>query len=126
MRASDTEREAVGERLRAALAAGRLDLAEYDRRIQASLNAATRGELVPLTADLPTDDRARRIAVDTRTWYREWWSWVGVGLVLTAIWGVNCLRHEELRFYWPVVPLGVWAAVLIAAAIWYDPGEKES
>jgi hypothetical protein len=125
MRASDAERAEVTDRLRAALDEGRLDLAEYDRRVQATLTATTTGELVPLTSDLPTDDRARRIAADARGWYREWGAWLGGAVIMTAIWGVNCLRHGEPDFYWPVAPLGIWAAILVAAAVWYDPDDKD-
>ncbi|AOT59077.1 hypothetical protein A4G23_01908 [Streptomyces rubrolavendulae] len=53
MRASDTEREAVAERLRDALAEGRLDMAEFDERLDAAYRAKTHGELVPLVRDLP-------------------------------------------------------------------------
>jgi hypothetical protein len=53
-RASDAEREAVADRLRTAAADGRLDPDELDERLSAAYGARTTGELVPLTADLPT------------------------------------------------------------------------
>ncbi|MGA8113839.1 MAG: DUF1707 domain-containing protein [Actinocatenispora sp.] len=53
MRISDTEREEVVERLRAALGEGRLELAEFDERVQSTYRAKTYRDLVPLTADLP-------------------------------------------------------------------------
>nr|WP_023588491.1 DUF1707 domain-containing protein [Streptomyces thermolilacinus] len=53
MRASDTEREGIAERLRDALAEGRLDMAEFEERLDAAYRAKTRGELVPLVSDLP-------------------------------------------------------------------------
>ncbi|WP_143660749.1 DUF1707 SHOCT-like domain-containing protein, partial [Streptomyces fradiae] len=46
------EREAVAERLRDALAEGRLDMAEFDERLDAAYRAKTHGELVPLVRDL--------------------------------------------------------------------------
>ncbi|HEY2636950.1 MAG TPA: DUF1707 domain-containing protein [Solirubrobacteraceae bacterium] len=52
-RASDAEREAVADRLRAATAEGRLDPSELDERLTATFAARTRADLVPLTADLP-------------------------------------------------------------------------
>src|SRR4051794_11964263 len=54
VRASDAERDATVERLREAAAEGRLTLEELADRIEAASKAVTRGELVPLTADLPT------------------------------------------------------------------------
>jgi hypothetical protein len=53
IRASDTEREAVVERLRVATVEGRLTLGELTERTEAAYTATTRGELVPITADLP-------------------------------------------------------------------------
>ncbi|MCE7078712.1 DUF1707 domain-containing protein [Streptomyces sp. ST2-7A] len=53
MRASDTDREAVAERLREAAAEGRIDLTELDERLERTFGAKTYRELEPLTADLP-------------------------------------------------------------------------
>ena len=54
VRASDAEREAVVERLRVATVEGRLTLSELTERTEAAYTATTRGDLVPITADLPT------------------------------------------------------------------------
>jgi Domain of unknown function (DUF1707)/Cell wall-active antibiotics response 4TMS YvqF len=64
VRASDDEREAVVERLRAASAEGRLTLEELATRTEAAYVARTRGELVGVTADLP--ERVSRTTADTR------------------------------------------------------------
>jgi hypothetical protein len=53
VRASDAEREAVVERLRVATVEGRLTLSELTERTEAAYTATTRGDLVPITADLP-------------------------------------------------------------------------
>ncbi|MEW2087118.1 DUF1707 domain-containing protein [Streptomyces sp. NPDC005283] len=53
MRASDSERERVAERLREAVAEGRLDMEEFGQRLDAAYRARTHGELVPLVSDLP-------------------------------------------------------------------------
>ncbi|HEV2930552.1 MAG TPA: DUF1707 domain-containing protein [Propionibacteriaceae bacterium] len=53
VRASDAEREAVVERLRVATVEGRLTLGELTERTEAAYTATTRGDLVPITADLP-------------------------------------------------------------------------
>ncbi len=53
MRASDSEREAVVERLRIASTEGRLTLAELTDRTEAAYLAQTQGELAQITADLP-------------------------------------------------------------------------
>src|ERR1700755_1783283 len=51
-RASDADRDRVLELLRAAVADGRLDRAEFDERVDAALAARTIDALTPLTADL--------------------------------------------------------------------------
>ena len=53
MRAADADRERVAERLRAALEEGRLDLHEYDERLQGAYAAKTYGDLDALLTDLP-------------------------------------------------------------------------
>jgi hypothetical protein len=53
VRASDAEREEVAAQLGRAVGEGRLTLAEFSDRVGQAHGAATRGELVPLTADLP-------------------------------------------------------------------------
>jgi hypothetical protein len=52
LRASDADRDRVIELLRAAVADGRLDPAEFDERLDAALAARTIDALAPLTADL--------------------------------------------------------------------------
>ncbi|MCZ7460042.1 DUF1707 SHOCT-like domain-containing protein [Streptomyces sp. WMMC940] len=53
MRASDAERERIAERLRDAVAEGRLDMDEFEERLDAAYKARTHGELEPLVRDLP-------------------------------------------------------------------------
>ncbi|MFE9025856.1 DUF1707 domain-containing protein [Streptomyces iakyrus] len=53
LRASDADRERVAEILRDALAEGRLDMAEFEERLDATYRARTYGELAPITRDLP-------------------------------------------------------------------------
>jgi hypothetical protein len=52
LRASDADRDQVIDLLRAAVADGRLDPAEYDERVETALSARTFEALAPLTADL--------------------------------------------------------------------------
>lgn len=53
LRASDADRDRVVEQLRDALAEGRLDMQEFEERLEAAYAARTYGELAPLTRDLP-------------------------------------------------------------------------
>ena len=53
LRAADADRERVAEVLRDALAEGRLDMAEFEERLEQTYQARTYGELAPITRDLP-------------------------------------------------------------------------
>ncbi|WP_199816609.1 DUF1707 domain-containing protein [Streptomyces griseus] len=119
LRVSDQERDAALDVLAAALAEGRLDPHEHAERAEAALAARTAGELAALTADLPVPPpgRAEAAREQRAKGYAEWRHWLGGLVVLSAIWGVNCLHEGELAFYWPVTPLGIWAAALVARAI---------
>ncbi|GGX89348.1 DUF1707 SHOCT-like domain-containing protein [Streptomyces fructofermentans] len=53
LRASDADREQVAEVLRDALAEGRLDMEEFEERLEATYAARTYKALEPITRDLP-------------------------------------------------------------------------
>ncbi|MFJ4774848.1 DUF1707 domain-containing protein [Streptomyces sp. NPDC088762] len=53
LRASDADRDRVVERLRDAVAEGRLDMEEFEERLEAAYTSRTYAELEPLTKDLP-------------------------------------------------------------------------
>jgi DUF1707 SHOCT-like domain len=56
LRASDAERERIAERLRTSHAEGRLDMAEFQQRLERCYEAKTLGELGELVRDLPRQD----------------------------------------------------------------------
>ena len=69
LRASDADRDRVIELLRAAVADGRLDAAEFDERLDAALVGRTIDALAPLTADLnavPAAPSAELLTIDER------------------------------------------------------------
>ncbi len=120
VRVSDGDRDEVLRLLAAALAEGRLDPQEHAIRSGRALEARTGDELAMLTADLPAPalSRTERDRKDLAEWLAEWRYWLGGAVIMSAIWGANCLQKGEPVYYWPVMPLGVWAAVLVAVAIW--------
>ncbi|GGU35058.1 DUF1707 SHOCT-like domain-containing protein [Streptomyces daghestanicus] len=61
LRASDADRDRVAEVLRDALAEGRLDMAEFEERLDAAYAARTYGELAPLIRDLPAGAAATEV-----------------------------------------------------------------
>ncbi|NYI98681.1 hypothetical protein HNR12_004958 [Streptomonospora nanhaiensis] len=140
LRASDADRDRVAQHLATALSEGRLDLAEYEQRLDTAMGAVTIGDLVPLTADLPapqdpagtpaSDDgpvdlaetgakaaRGRRRGKGGKGMVEEWRSWGGGAVIMTGIWLVTSIASGEMQPYWPLIPLGIWAAVLVASLI---------
>jgi len=121
-RASDQERDAVVEHLQSAFVEGRLDVNEYQSRLDAAMSARTLGELRRLTTDLPAprpDPRKQELErAQKRREARldEWRSWLGVAVVLNGIWLIMCIVTMELAPYWPVIPLGIWALINLTSS----------
>lgn len=67
LRASDADREAAADVLRAQCAAGRLDVSELEERLSAALAARTLGELDRLLADFPRGRTTSRAAARPTT-----------------------------------------------------------
>lgn len=126
MRAGDGDRQVVADRLKAALDEGRLDLHEYDERLQQTYTAKTFGDLDTLVTDLPGPIPAQQSRVEpyqTPAAPRSvaevgetrkpggsslLGSYGGVVLVCVIIWGITCLASGEFRYPWPawmLIPL---------------------
>ncbi|MFW5417076.1 DUF1707 domain-containing protein [Nocardiopsis sp. CNT-189] len=133
MRVSDAERDVAAQRLAAALSEGRLDMEEYRNRLDAAMSAVTAADLRGLTADLPPEAGAapapREGPVDLAamapparpSFWRgrpeEWRSWGGGAVIMVGIWGVTSATSGEFLPFWPLIPLGIWAAVLLAGML---------
>ncbi|WP_374109264.1 DUF1707 domain-containing protein [Micromonospora sp. MH99] len=138
MRAADADREMVADRLRAALGEGRLDLHEYDERVQRAYAARTYAELDALLTDLPPvappEHSALRPAAapaeppvgrlgslgrgHVGRWLAEvWLPYVRVVAIVVTIWGVTSLLSQELQYFWPVWVAGPWGAVLLLRTV---------
>jgi hypothetical protein len=104
VRASDAEREAVVERLRVATVEGRLTFAELTERTGAAYSATTRGELVPITADLPAVSGAP--ATPTRPAGRDDREWV------VAVMG-DSRRQGRWRVERPLAAVAVMGDVVL-------------
>ena len=64
-------------------------------------------------------------AVERRKWLNEWREWLGGAVIMIAIWGTTSLMSGSFHAFWPAIPLGIWAAVLVAGAISKKDGKKE-
>jgi uncharacterized integral membrane protein len=120
MRAGDADRQAVADRLKAALDEGRLDLNEYDERLQKTYAAKTYADLDGLLDDLPgvappqhSQVAAYRTAQPANTpapapveHQHNALSWIGpyggVVAVCILIWAVSSVSSGHLTYFWPV------------------------
>ena len=119
MRAGDGDRKAVADQLKAALNEGRLDLGEYDERLQKTYGAKTYGDLQGLLTDLPNTvppahsqvqgyqaPAAPSAPPQDRADGRQVATWVGpyagVIVVCTIIWAITSASAGHLLYYWPV------------------------
>jgi hypothetical protein len=136
LRAADSDRAKVADRLRVALDEGRLSLGEYDERLQRAYAAKTYGELDKLLTDLPVApvERSQLAPVtagsaqspqppaagpaEVRRWLAGvWGAWLIAVFVNVVIWGAVSLGNGEMVYFWPVWVGGPWGAVLLAITI---------
>ncbi|GGW77797.1 DUF1707 SHOCT-like domain-containing protein [Streptomyces lomondensis] len=103
LRASDADRERVAGILRDALAEGRLDMEEFEERLDATYRARTYGELAPITRDLP----ATGVAVPSVSLAKEPaagpdWSRRIVGGGGTSTWAAAVMSAFQRKGSWTV------------------------
>jgi hypothetical protein len=107
LRVGDVERGRVVDQLRTHYAAGRLDLADFETRTTAALAARTRGDLVPLLADLPIETRGRTAGPPARerhgTTALEAYLrfWIPLSVMFIIIWALS----DFGGYFWPAWPM---------------------
>ena len=120
MRAGDSDRQAVADQLKTALDEGRLDLDEYDERLQKTYAAKTFRDLDTLVTDLPGTVPEQRSRVEPfeppgapqqtpvvgEVRERGGPTFLGpygaVVAVCFVIWGLSCLGSGEFVYPWPL------------------------
>jgi hypothetical protein len=139
LRAADADRNRVGDRLREALNEGRINLTEYDERLQHAYNAKTYGELDKLLDDLPkvtppqqgqvaTTGTADAVAAPTasarqpehrpKAWLAGvWGSWLTASLITTGVWAATSITSGSVRGFWPIWVIVPFGAVCLAQTI---------
>ncbi|MER6437479.1 MULTISPECIES: DUF1707 domain-containing protein [unclassified Streptomyces] len=102
LRASDADRERVAEQLRDALAEGRLDMEEFEERLEATFKARTYRDLAPLTRDLPGQAAAAPVNMVKEPAESGSWASRIVGGEGSSTWGVAILSGFERKGRWTV------------------------
>ena len=104
LRVSDQEREQAASAIREHYAAGRLDSAEFEERVQAAYGARTQSELRALSADLPalpptppTRMELARQTFNTNVLMRNAAAGTGAFLACTGIWALTGANGD----FWP-------------------------
>ncbi|MET8669482.1 DUF1707 domain-containing protein [Streptomyces tendae] len=104
LRASDADRERVAEVLRDALAEGRLDMTEFEERLDATYKARTYGELAPITRDLPVGGVAAAPRVSMTKEPERGGGWAGriTGGEGSSTWAVAVMSGFQRKGRWTV------------------------
>jgi uncharacterized protein DUF1707 len=135
MRASDHDRQEVVDRLRGALADGRLKMDEFEDRVGLAYQAVTYGDLAPLCADLPAvgsktapqaarpalsaPDRApwRGVLADLPMTLRVLWTiWLTAVSINIVVWALVSGTTAHLAYPWPLWVAGPYGAALFAVS----------
>lgn len=120
MRISDSERQAVTDRLAEHFAEGRLDQAEFDERVARAMSAKTRADLNGLFDDLPElgdhkfdNSRATRPAQPHRHGHP-------VLLVVLAVVVALAAAHALFAGPW------LWLGLMVAAVLFITRGTRRT
>jgi hypothetical protein len=135
MRASDDDRQQVVDRLRGALADGRLKMGEFEDRVGLAYQAVTYGDLAPLCADLPAAGsmtapraarparpapgraRARGVLADLPVTLRVLWTiWLTAVSINVVVWALVSGTAAHLAYPWPLWVGGPYGAALFAVS----------
>jgi len=133
VRASDADREQVAAALRDNLAEGRLNMQEFDERLEATYAARTYGELDPLLADLPKPASVAPTTLsDATAQLLERWDarrqsklrrsltrYLSVNVAAWAIWGLLlAMPGHHSEWPWPLWFTIPWGAMLVTRRSW--------
>jgi hypothetical protein len=111
VRAADADREATGERLRRHHAEGRIDVTEFQERLDATYRAKTVGELRKLVSDLPRDPRPERFGHGPQLRLLRMMPWIPLLFVAIAI-SAFAGHHHHHPALWVLIPLALLARFL--------------
>ncbi len=139
MRAGDSDRQRVADQLKSALDEGRLDLNEYDERVQRAYSARTYGDLEGLLDDLPGTVPVQHAQVqphapapaaqpvglkkDGHSGKHTFGSALTAFLICTVIWAISSVSSGHAYYFWPawvLIPV-----VITAVGALTDRGRRD-
>jgi hypothetical protein len=136
MRAADRDRQQVVDRLRGAVADGRLQMDEFSERMGLAYQAVTYGDLAPLCADLPPEPAGTGARPGRRTVSEAsapaggrailaglppalkvaWTIWFTAVSINVVVWALVSVTSLDLVYPWPLWVAGPWGAALFAVS----------
>lgn len=138
MRASDTDRQAIVDRLGSAMSEGRINLYEYDERSTRVYESTTYGELEGLCADLPLGSTpgalptaisapssptprspiaSRGVVRDLPIWVKILWTiWLTIVLINLVVWTLVSVGGSP-KVFWPIWVAGPAGAALLGLSV---------
>lgn len=134
LRASDADRDRVASMLREHHSQGRLDLEEFQERLDRAYRARTFGELDAVVADLPEQDLyqlpvpAGRPAPRTRgqllrrrvILVTAWSTWAFVTSINLVVWLAVSVAATGMVYPWWIWVAGPWGAAMLIAQLATD------
>ncbi len=120
IRAADADRERIAERLRRAHAEGRLDLTEFQQRLESCYEARTFGQLRELVSDLPRqDERSERRSVH---WFGLRPRRLGaLAPLLIALILISAVTGHHVFWLWIPLAFLVWRMTWWRRRVWASP-----
>lgn len=100
VRAADTDREATAEQLRQHHDEGRIDVTEFQERLDLTYQAKTVGELQQVVSDLPRDQPRGGRGSRLRTLWMA--PWIPLLFLIIAVSALGGHHHDGL---WVLIPL---------------------
>lgn len=110
LRAGDADRERAADRLRKSHGEGRLDLTEFQQRLEHCYEAKTLGELRDLVRDLPREAEAepRRSAHQTWPWSSRLGPLVPIMIALLIVSTLSGGHGHDTFWLWVPIVFVVW------------------
>jgi hypothetical protein len=105
LRAADADRERIAERLRTNHAEGRLDMTEFQQRLERCYEAKTLGELGELVRDLPRQDEQEERP--SFGWFRPW-RLAPLAPILIALIVVTAATGHHVFWLWIPLVFVLW------------------